>query len=455
MEATSATRKKSTPFSVRRSVDRKILRFSLVIGVLVTFLSMVLVVASTYPAIQDAQNINRRTMADIKCTEGGCDSSVLTTDWELSDADYVVDTQTGYVISVPSSVIGDADRYSPLDYSDTAFIAKFRLPITYAAPNGEVWRLYSRAVTAGGKRYEVIVGYAEKAAWKMIDSPKSLMSLVDTRLKLETDKISATLENQKSDFHGVRADGFEVVDADSEKVVAWGPWLPIYLPKGFRVPPPGWKPYVYNGDLYFVQTDANGRLSAISLIFVGRLWWLAILAGFAFLASSAVARVIARRFLRTYFALRGLQVPTLHQALHGGEGQHVEFKRALADNDSKVRKSDDELAETVAAFANTNDGVILVGVDDHGHIKGLSLSPKQKDLFEQRVRQVVRNRINPMPPIQVTFEEMNGLIVAKIAVARGDAQAYMMSGVIYVRSGSTDVQAQPEDLKRLVMEYGH
>jgi len=126
----------------------------------------------------------------------------------------------------------------------------------------------------------------------------------------------------------------------------------------------------------------------------------------------------------------------------------------LGDSNLLSRPSDDEFAESVAAFANTNDGVILIGIDDNGHIKGLKLDSKQKDRFGQRVQQLIRNRIKPMPPIQLIFEELNGLTVAKMVVARGDAQAYLMNGVIYIRSGSTDVQAQPEDLKRLVTEYG-
>jgi predicted HTH transcriptional regulator len=43
--------------------------------------------------------------------------------------------------------------------------------------------------------------------------------------------------------------------------------------------------------------------------------------------------------------------------------------------------------------------------------------------------------------------------VAKISVARGEAPAYLLNGVIYIRSGSSDVQAQPEDLQRLIAEF--
>lgn len=35
----------------------------------------------------------------------------------------------------------------------------------------------------------------------------------------------------------------------------------------------------------------------------------------------------------------------------------------------------------------------------------------------------------------------------------GEVPAYMMGGVIHVRYGSSDVQAQPKDLRRLIMQY--
>src|SRR5437870_12711547 len=78
---------------------------------------------------------------------------------------------------------------------------------------------------------------------------------------------------------------------------------------------------------------------------------------------------------------------------------------------------------------------------------------KAKDRFERKIRQFVRTHIKPTPHIQVTFEDVRGLVIAKITVARGEAPAYMMRGVIYVRDGSSDVQAQLEDLRRLVSQY--
>lgn len=45
-----------------------------------------------------------------------------------------------------------------------------------------------------------------------------------------------------------------------------------------------------------------------------------------------------------------------------GENQEAEFKESL-----KLR---DEIGKSVSSFSNTNNGVILVGVEDSGRVKG-------------------------------------------------------------------------------------
>jgi predicted HTH transcriptional regulator len=44
-------------------------------------------------------------------------------------------------------------------------------------------------------------------------------------------------------------------------------------------------------------------------------------------------------------------------------------------------------------------------------------------------------------------------VIARIVVARGEAPLHIIDGVVYVRYGSSEVQAQPEDLKKLVTQY--
>jgi hypothetical protein len=243
------------------------------------------------------------------------------------------------------------------------------------------------------------------------------------------------------------------VDADTGRVVVWGPWLPIFLPKDVALPQRGRQLYIYDGELYIVQTGTNDRLLATSLVPVGGMWWLALIDAAALIGAFLVARALSQRFLRNYFALTGVRVPDLVEACRCGEGQNVEFKRGLSEDEAKTTSVEDELLRSIAAFANTNDGVIFVGVDDSGNIRGLRLDFNQKDRLERKIRQLTRNRIRPIPPIQVAFEEVRGLVVAKIAVARGEAPAYLLNGVIYMRDGSSDIQAQPEHLSRLIAEF--
>jgi predicted HTH transcriptional regulator len=202
-----------------------------------------------------------------------------------------------------------------------------------------------------------------------------------------------------------------------------------------------------------VQTDTDGRLLATTLVPVGSLLGI-VLGGVAILGLSfGIVWLLSRRYLRVYFALRNVRVLTLDEALRIGEGQTVEFKRRLSDDPSRTKIAEDELLKSIAAFANTNDGVIFIGIDDCGHIVGLELDFKQRDRLEQKIRQLARSRIRPIPVVQVGFENARGLEVARVTVPRGEEPADMIGGVVYIRNGSSDVQAQPEDLRRLIVEY--
>jgi ATP-dependent DNA helicase RecG len=54
----------------------------------------------------------------------------------------------------------------------------------------------------------------------------------------------------------------------------------------------------------------------------------------------------------------------LTQILQEGEGQFVEFKEKL----------DNSLVKEIVAFSNASGGKILLGVDDSGKIKGISIT---------------------------------------------------------------------------------
>jgi predicted HTH transcriptional regulator len=94
-----------------------------------------------------------------------------------------------------------------------------------------------------------------------------------------------------------------------------------------------------------------------------------------------------------------------------------------------------------------------IALDDAGHVEGLDLNFTQRDRLERKIHQLARNRIKPTPPTQVGFEEVRRITLAKISIARGEAPVYMLDGIVYLRQGSSDVQAQPDDIISLVAEF--
>ncbi len=97
------------------------------------------------------------------------------------------------------------------------------------------------------------------------------------------------------------------------------------------LPEAGYRFYVRDNNLYILVTERQGWLFAASFAKFGGMWWPLTLCASLFLGMTALARALSWRYVRSYFALSGIQVPTIDGALKTGEGQHVEFKRGVAD----------------------------------------------------------------------------------------------------------------------------
>jgi ATP-dependent DNA helicase RecG len=149
--------------------------------------------------------------------------------------------------------------------------------------------------------------------------------------------------------------------------------------------------------------------------------------------------------LRRYFSLRGGRPATVAEALAVGEGQSIEFKHGLTE---------DPLLKAITAFANTNDGTVFIGIDDEGRVRGLEFpSPKAKDEFRHKVYGLVRDRIQPIPVVDLDFENSGGVEVARLFVRRGDAPLYYFRGVNYIRHGESNVTPRPEQVVRILEKY--
>ncbi len=131
----------------------------------------------------------------------------------------------------------------------------------------------------------------------------------------------------------------------------------------------------------------------------------------------------------------------LNNLLTQGETLHTEFKQWPLHPD--------DLASAITAFANTDGGRILLGVDDQGKIIGIA--DGERDRAAQTVDNVAFNNIQPPAPVVMeTVSDQQGRCVLVAHVSKGGQRPYRTNrGVYYVRTASGRRQASREELLRM------
>lgn len=136
------------------------------------------------------------------------------------------------------------------------------------------------------------------------------------------------------------------------------------------------------------------------------------------------------------------QDSALEALVQAGEGQDIEFKENLP-----IGKKDEEFLETICAFANTNDGVIIVGVSDRGEIHGLGHTLTEK--WEESLSNKIRNNLDPVPSFRIERQLYNDSWIVLIHVSKGSGVFALNSTsapVFYRRHGSNDFPAKLSEL---------
>ncbi|MEA1905881.1 MAG: ATP-binding protein [Euryarchaeota archaeon] len=123
-----------------------------------------------------------------------------------------------------------------------------------------------------------------------------------------------------------------------------------------------------------------------------------------------------------------------------GEDLHTEFKERLIHAD--------DLAASIIAFANTDGGQMIFGVDDSGQTTGLG---DETDHVLQFIDNIAFNNCEPpVTIVQETVRDPQGRIVVIANILKGDHRPYRTNqGVYYVRTASGRRQASREELLRM------
>ena len=125
------------------------------------------------------------------------------------------------------------------------------------------------------------------------------------------------------------------------------------------------------------------------------------------------------------------------------ETEDIEFKSQFTE----------EIYKEVIAFANTDGGVIYVGIDNDGNVVGLTDVDKEYT----RITNGIRDAIMPDVTMFVRFTIQDNKVVC-ITVSEGMTKPYYLKGKglkpsgVYVRQGTSSVSASHEQIRQIIKE---
>jgi ATP-dependent DNA helicase RecG len=125
------------------------------------------------------------------------------------------------------------------------------------------------------------------------------------------------------------------------------------------------------------------------------------------------------------------------------ETENIEFKSQFTE----------DIYKEIIAFANTEGGVIYIGIDNDGNIKGID----NVDETYTRITNGIRDAILPDVTMFVKYSIQDSKVV-RISVGEGSYKPYYLkakglkpSGV-YVRQGTSAAQASPEQIRTMIKD---
>lgn len=123
------------------------------------------------------------------------------------------------------------------------------------------------------------------------------------------------------------------------------------------------------------------------------------------------------------------------------ESENIGFKQQMVD----------DIYKEVIAFANTDGGVIYVGIDDEGKAAGLD----DVDDTYTRITNGIRDAILPDVTMFIKYVLQDNQVI-RIEVGEGSYKPYYLKskGIrpagVFVRQGTSSVQASPEQIRQMI-----
>ena len=205
-----------------------------------------------------------------------------------------------------------------------------------------------------------------------------------------------------------------------------------------------------SGLQYYLYTIPNSQLIVNSSSFIeSYVSWI----GLAFMLLGIIILLIRKRF---FYRPNRMTIPSVSEILKEDENRYLEFKSSLRW-DYRQEKVNPELEKvimkTIAAFGNTDGGMLLIGVDDDKNILGLekdfqTLKKTDQDYYEVHLRNILHKLMGVKyvsKYIRTEFEKVDDKVICKVKVISAKEPVYLkynnkngqQEEKFYVRSGNS------------------
>jgi len=129
--------------------------------------------------------------------------------------------------------------------------------------------------------------------------------------------------------------------------------------------------------------------------------------------------------------------------LEQGEGQAIEFEKQIP--------SPDDLARDMVAFANSDGGRIVLGLDDKNkHLIGVEVG----DDFKNTIRVIGEKRCSPRIFPEVEILDRGGKKIVIITINEGEEKPYKTDDICYIRDASESRPAKEDEEKQITNPWG-
>lgn len=170
-----------------------------------------------------------------------------------------------------------------------------------------------------------------------------------------------------------------------------------------------------------------------------------------YIAPETSLTIVRRLSKRVTNYLRSVQQTSTQDLIIQGEGEYIEFKSTLRWNlkaDKKDKNITLSITKTIAAFLNSDGGILLVGVSDDGQLLGLDADRfENEDKMLLFLTNTIKSQLGTLHLENINFhtETINEKKVLRVDVQAGEDPCYLSQEKLdhfYIRTGpsTTDLR---------------